>query len=358
MINVTKTYLPDLAEYKEYLEKIWQNAMLTNNGEFVKRLETEIKNFQKTENFFLVNNGTIALQIAIKALDLKGEIITTPFSYVATTSAILWENCEPVFVDIDSNTLNINADLIEDSITEKTSAILVTHVYGNPSDVEKIAEIARKYNLKVIYDAAHCFGVSYKNKSICSYGDISTLSFHATKLFHMAEGGGIVVNDLDIAERVFLLRQFGHIYDDHYTLGINGKVSEIHAALGLCVLPAVKKIIEYRRGITKIYDDTLNFEELRKPRLRNDTEYNYAYYPVVFKTEEMLKATLAVLATNDIYPRRYFYPSLNGLPYLKSKHICPVSEKISTSVLSLPLYYGLENEQVYKICDIINQTLC
>lgn len=358
MINVTKTYLPDLSEYKEYLEKIWENAMLTNNGEFVKRLETEIKNFQKTESFFLVNNGTIALQIAIKALDLKGEIITTPFSYVATTSAILWENCEPVFVDIDSSTLNINADLIENSITEKTSAILVTHVYGNPCNVEKIAEIAKKYNLKVIYDAAHCFGVFYKNKSICSYGDISTLSFHATKLFHMAEGGGIVVNDPDIAEKVFLLRQFGHIYDDHYTLGINGKVSEIHAALGLCVLPAIKKIVEYRKSITKIYDDNLVFEDLRKPQIRNGTEYNYAYYPVVFKTEEKLKATLAILASNDIYPRRYFYPSLNSLPYLKNKQICPVSEQISASVLSLPLYYGLENEVVYKICKIINQSVC
>ena len=210
MINVTQTFLPPLEEYTKYLEKIWDSKWLTNRGVLIKELERNLKDFLGVENLLMVNNGTIALQIAIKALELKGEIITTPFSYVATVSSIVWENCQPVFVDIDEDYLTIDETKIEEAITEKTSAILATHVYGNPCNVEAIQKIAERYNLKVIYDAAHCFGVKYKGESILNWGDISTLSFHATKVFHTGEGGAVICNNEELAHKIFYSHNFGH----------------------------------------------------------------------------------------------------------------------------------------------------
>ncbi|WP_338766592.1 DegT/DnrJ/EryC1/StrS family aminotransferase [Bernardetia sp. ABR2-2B] len=354
MINVTKTFLPSLEEYQTYLEKIWKNAWLTNRGEFVKELEEKLCTYLEVPNLLFVNNGTIALQIAIKALDLKGEIITTPFSYVATTSSIVWEGCEPVFVDIDTNTLCIDADLIESAITEKTTGILATHVYGIPCDVEKIEKIAKKHNLKVIYDAAHCFGVNYKGQSLLNYGDISTLSFHATKLFHTGEGGGIVVNNQELFHKVFYMHNFGHNGpEDFFGVGINGKSSEIHAALGLCVLPNMEEIIAKRKEISLLYDDILlkNFS-LKRPQIPSETEYNYPYYAILFESEKKLEEVQKRLNDNDIFPRRYFYPSLNTLNYTNS-FSCPVSEGISTRVLCLPLYYDLQLSDVEKIGKLI-----
>lgn len=353
MINVTKTYFPPLSEYQKYLERIWEKGWITNRGQFVQELEEKLCNFLQVKNLLFVSNGTTALQIAIKALELKGEIITTPFSYVATTSSIVWENCTPIFVDIDEKSLCINPDLIENAITENTSAILATHVYGIPCDVEKIDTIAKKYELKVIYDAAHCFGVKYKGQSILNYGDISTLSFHATKLFHTGEGGGIITKDEQLFEKLFYMHTFGHKGEELYLgLGINGKNSELHAAMGLCVLPKITELIQKRKEITEHYDNELKSTNLQRLQIPEDTIYNYAYYPVVFSSEEVLQKVKSRLNENNIFPRRYFYPSINTLEYVENK-TCKVSESIATRVLCLPLYDSLEKKMIERICNLI-----
>ncbi len=360
MINVTKSFLPPIEEYKQLLDGIWQRAHLTNHGPLVTDLEQKLKSYLQVPHFYFLNNGTIAIQIAIKALELKGEIITTPFSYVATTSSIVWENCEPVFVDIEPTTLTIDATKIEAAITPQTSAILATHVYGIPCNVELIESIAQKHNLKVIYDAAHAFGVEYKNKGLLNYGDVSTLSFHATKLFHTVEGGGITANNADVAHKISYQRNFGHqTPESFYGVGINGKNSEFHAAMGLCVFPHIETIIDSRKNICNTYDALLfaNDNGLTKPTVDAHTKYNYAYYPVLFKNEEQLLAVKDTLAANEIFGRRYFNPSLNTLEYIGKKYSCPVSENASKRVLCLPLYVGLEIENVEKISNIILNTI-
>lgn len=358
MIPVTKSFLPPIEKYQSYLEGIWQRAHLTNNGPLLLELEEKLKAHLESKHFIFLNNGTSALQLAIKGMKLKGEIITTPFSYVATTSSIVWENCTPVFADIDEKTLNINPAKIEKLITSKTSAILATHVYGIPCNVEAIEKIAKKYKLKVIYDAAHAFGVKYKEKPLVNYGDASTLSFHATKLFHTTEGGAIITNDEQLAHRFSYLRNFGHKgQEDFWGLGINAKNSEFHAAMGLCVLPYIDAIIKKRKELSELYDELLLKGKLiRRPQLPAHTEYNYAYYPVVFENEKILLSVCDSLKADFVYPRRYFYPSLNTVNYVK-KQAAPVSEDISTRVLCLPLYYELETEQVKRICKSILHVL-
>ncbi len=358
MINVTKTFLPDQEQYLQYVREIWDRGYLTNNGPLLKELEAQLKQYLGVENLYFCTNGTVVLQIAIKALELKGEIITTPFSYCATSHAIVWENCIPAFVDIDPKSFNINPDLIEQAITKNTSAILATHVYGNPCDVEKIEAIAKKHNLKVIYDAAHAFGVKYKGKSLLAYGDLSTCSFHATKVFHTIEGGALVSNLPELHEKLHLLRAFGHQGDESYLfVGINGKNSEFHAAMGLCNLPHVANIIQARKEIFSWYDTGLQWDKIFKPTLAEELEYNYAYYPIVFESEEQLLGVIAILKENEIIPRRYFYPSLNTLEFMPKKYDCPVSEDISARVICLPLFVGLPKEDVENICSIINDYL-
>lgn len=358
MINVTKTFLPDQEKYLQYVREIWDRGYLTNNGPLVQELEAKLKEYLGVDCFYYCGNGTIVLQIAIKALEITGDVITTPFSYCATSNAILWENCTPIFVDIDPQTFNINPELIEAAITPNTTAILATHVYGNPCDVEAIDVIAKKHNLKVVYDAAHAFGVTYKNKSLLSFGDISTCSFHATKVFHTIEGGGLISNHPELNEKLTLLRAFGHRGDEsYYFAGINGKNSEFHAAMGLCNLPHVGEIIEMRKEISELYNSLLNWDILSKPVLNPDIEYNYAYYPVVFPNEAIMKKVMADLAVNEIIPRRYFHPSLNTLEFMPKHFSCPVSESISSRVLSLPLYTDLPLQDVERISSIINQSL-
>ena len=323
----------------------------------VQELEQKLKDYLGVKNILFVSNGTIAIQLAIKALELKGEIITTPFSYVATTTSVIWENCQPVFADIDPITFCISPEDIEKRITPNTSAILATHVYGNACDVEKIQAIANKHNLNVIYDGAHSFGVKIGNESIFNFGDISTISFHATKLFHTIEGGAIVVNDDELAKKLFLYRSFGHIGDGYYTIGINGKNSEFHAAMGLTNLPHVAEIMENRKTSIELYRSFLHTEKISHPeKLENQTE-NYSYFPVVFENEETLLRVRKNLLDNEISTRRYFYPSLNNLPYLTTQYSCPISENISCRVLCLPLYYGLEKDSVERICNIVNASL-
>ncbi len=357
-INVTKSFLPPFEEYQEIIKGIWDNTWLTNNGPLVRKLETQLKEFLGVENLLFVGNGTIALQIAVKALNLTGEIITTPFSYCATTTSILWENLQPVFVDIEPNTFNINANLIEAAITERTSAIMATHVYGRPCDVEKIEKIAQKYNLKVIYDGAHSFGATFKGKSVLSFGDVSTCSFHATKVFHTIEGGSVICNDKQLFAQLELYRSFGHKGDDYFSMGINAKNSEFHAAMGLCNLPKVADIIEKRKIVSEKYDELLNWQKLKRPTqdIRGFV-YNYAYYPVIFESEQKLHEITSALSKEDITPRRYFFPSLNQLPYLDFYNPCPVSENLSVRALSLPLFYDLALNDVEKIASIINSNL-
>jgi dTDP-4-amino-4,6-dideoxygalactose transaminase len=357
-INVTKTYLPPMDEYVSYLNTIWERAWLTNNGPLVRELEETLKAYLGVPNLLFCTNGTIVLQMALKALALNddSEIITTPFSYVATATAILWEGCKPVFVDINERDMNIDVEKIEAAITPRTRAILATHVYGNPCDVERIAEIAHKHQLTVIYDGAHAFGATYKGKQLLSYGDIITCSFHATKVFHTTEGGCIIVHDPALAHKIFLSRQFGHVADDYYAIGINGKNSELHAAMGLCNLPHLAEIIAARKAVSEQYDSLLADTPLKRPVALPDTGYNYAYYPVVFTSEEELQKVRLALEAESIFTRRYFYPSLNNLPYHQGAP-CPVSENISLRVLSLPLFYGLAADDVARICSIIKANL-
>ncbi len=361
MINVTKTYLPPLAEYTKLLEQVWESAWLTNRGTLVQQLEAKLREYLGVDNVLLVNNGTIAIQIAIKALGLSGEVITTPFSYVATTSSLVWENCQPVFVDIETDTFSIDATQIEAAITPKTTAILATHVYGNPCDVDLIEEIANKHNLKVIYDAAHCFAVDYKGKSLYSYGDISTTSFHATKLFHTGEGGAIFCNDSSdekaLAQKNFYMHNFGHNgTEDFWGVGINGKVSELHAAMGLAVLPYLGEIIQNRKNIWELYANQLADTPLQILKIRANTKFNYAYFPVVFESESQLLRLVAILKNKKIAARRYFYPSLNNLPYVDTVAM-PISDSIAKRVVCLPLYPDLPLADAQYIIDLIKSAL-
>ena len=272
MIPVTKTFIPPIEEYSAVLNRAFKNGWLTNRGELVLELEQKITERLKLtqSQIICLNNGTIPLQIALKLLANKGEIITTPFSYVATTSAILWENCTPIFVDIHPKTLTINESFIEAAITDKTTCILATHVFGNPCNIEEIDRIAKKYNLKVIYDAAHCFGVEYKGKSIFEYGDISTCSFHATKVFHTGEGGAIFSTNKKIFDKIKLAHSFGHIGDDYILPGINGKMSELSAAMGIVNLNYLDLIIAKRKEIISFYNERLNFKKFESLELRGN----------------------------------------------------------------------------------------
>ncbi len=355
-IPVTKPFLPPKEEYLEYLSKIWDRNWLTNNGPNVKDLEKKLEKHLDIQNLLFLTNGTIAIQIAIKALELKGEVITTPFSYVATTSSLVWENCTPVFVDIDPGTFNVNPELIEKAITKNTTAILATHVFGNPCDVEAIQDIANRNGLKVIYDAAHCFGVNYKGMSLLEYGDISTLSFHATKLFHTVEGGAVVTANKELQAKMLYLRNFGHDGPERFAnLGVNGKNSEFHAAMGLCNLKYIDDIKAKRKEQYQTYLELLQDSNLKFQQIRNETDYNFSYFPVVFESENILFKVIEKLGEMGIKPRRYFYPSLAKLPYVEKNYDLPVADKTSKSVLCLPLYHKLELEDIELICRIIKQ---
>jgi dTDP-4-amino-4,6-dideoxygalactose transaminase len=357
MIHVTKSFLPPIEEYKAQVQRAWNNQWLTNRGELVLELEDKLKKYLNVTNLLVTNNGTIPLQIALKLLGKGGEIITTPFSYIATTAAIVWEKCDPVFVDIHPEYLTIDESKIEEAITSKTSAILATHVFGNPCHAEAIEDIAIKHKLKVIYDAAHCFGVSYNNRSLFDYGDISTCSFHATKLFHTGEGGALFANDKDLQHQLFYSHNFGHKgLLDFFGVGINGKMSELQAALGLTVLPYMHHILEERKKVVDFYMEHLDFSILQTIKIRENTDWNYSYFPVIFQSEGQLLKVEKALNTNDIIPRRYFYPSLNKVEYLNGSAM-PVSESIAEKVLCLPLYVGITSAELENITILINKNL-
>jgi dTDP-4-amino-4,6-dideoxygalactose transaminase len=356
--NVTQTFLPPIEEYTKILKRVWESKWLTNRGELVLELESKIKEVTKSKNCLAMNNGTIPLQIALKLLAKGGEVITTPFSYVATTSSIVWESCTPVFVDIDQTYWTIDPSKIEEAISPNTTCILATHVFGNICDIIAIEEIAKRHKLHVIYDAAHCFGVSYNGQSVFNYGDVSTCSFHATKVFHTGEGGMIFTQNNELFNQIYYSHNFGHNGpEDFYGVGINGKISELSAAMGLAVWPYFDEIISKRKEIVEKYLTLLSAYNLKFISLREGVDWNYSYFPVVFESEEMLNNVMRDLNKQDIYPRRYFYPSLNQIDYVKGES-CPVAEDISKRVLCLPLFHGLSFDKVNLISETIKKALC
>ena len=356
MLHVTKSFLPDLKEYVKYLEKIWDTHHLTNDGPFVKELEYKLGEYLEVENFIFVTNGTIALQLAIKALGLKGNVLTTPFSYCATTNSLIWEGCNPVFVDIDPISLTVNSQQIKSLSTQYSiSGILTTHVYGNCGDLENQESMAKEMGIPLIYDGAHAFGVKYKGKSIFNYGTVSTCSFHATKVFHTIEGGSVMTNDHKLAEKIRGIRSFGHKNDDYFDIGINGKNSEFHAAMGLVNFDNFASIKKHREISCSLYDSLLH-APIIKYLYNTELDRNYSYYPIIFTSEEVLLQVTEKLNNYQIYPRRYFYPSLNNLPTL-SGNVCLNSEDISKRILCLPLSADISEADIVKISSIIMSSL-
>lgn len=353
MIPVTKAYLPNKEKYQSYVDRIFQSGWLTNNGSLLQELERRLADYLGVKNIILVANGSFALQLAYKALALEGEVVTTPFSFAATTSTIAWEGLKPVFADINPRTFNIDPAQIEAQITSKTSAIVPVHVFGNPCDVDAIQAIADKHKLKVVYDAAHAFGSEYKDQSVLNFGDISTLSFHSTKLFHTIEGGAVITNDDELAKKVRLMINFGISSPTAIeSVGTNAKMNEFEAAMGLCVLDEIDTIRQRREDIWQVYTNELsNIVELQQ--WNEHGKNNCAYAPILFESEEQLLRIEAKLKENDILPRRYFYPSLDTLAYLNSKQVCKHSRDIASRILCLPIYPTLKLDDVQKIINIM-----
>ena len=362
LINVTKTHLPNKAKYQAYVDRIYESGWLTNNGIFLRELEARLQEHLGVKHLICVANGSLALQLAYKALDLKGEVITTPFSFVATASTLAWEGLTPVFADIHPTCFNLDPNNIEPLITEQTSAIVPVHVFGNPCQVEAIQAIADKHNLKVIYDAAHAFGTDYTdqnrhNQSVLNYGDISTISFHATKLFHTIEGGAVITNDDELAKKIRLLINFGITGPTTIeSVGTNAKMNEFEAAMGLCVLDEIDTIKTKRQRIWETFLQELpglvQFQQWN-PQSQN----NHAYAPVLFESEGQLLKVEAKLKEHNIIPRRYFYPSLDTLDYLQNRQACSISRDIASRILCLPIYPGLTAENQQAVIQVIRETL-
>ena len=361
-IYVTQPFLPPLEEFNVYLEQIWENKILTNGGPFHQRLEKSLCEYLGVDHIALFNNGTIALITALQALKVKGEVITTPYSFVATAHSLLWNGITPVFVDIEPNTLNIDPTKIEAAITPRTTAIMPVHCYGHPCDVDAIQEIANRHNLKVIYDAAHAFGVKCHCGSILKHGDLSVLSFHATKVFNTFEGGAIVCPDAETKHHIDQLKNFGFI--DELTVGlagINGKMSEINAAFGLVQLNHIDEALERRKKIDKLYRRLLaGVPGLHCLNDAGEKVANYSYFPVLISEEFPLSRDMLYekLKTEGIYARKYFYPLITDLdPYKKSgigdSNQTPIAKVASSQVLCLPIYPDLELVDQMKIVNKI-----
>ncbi|HDR51592.1 MAG TPA: DegT/DnrJ/EryC1/StrS family aminotransferase [Mariniphaga anaerophila] len=364
-IYVTQPALPPLAEFVSYLEQIWDNKILTNNGPFHQQFEKELAEFLDVPYISLFTNGTLALVTALQVLRISGEVITTPYSFVATSHSLWWNNIKPVFVDIEPEFCNLNPEKIEAAITPKTTAILPVHVYGNPCKVERIQEIADIYGLKVIYDAAHAFGVNYQNNSLCAHGDLSVLSFHATKVFTTMEGGAIICHDAATKKRIDFLKNFGFAGETTVMApGINSKMNEMQAALGLLQLKHFKKNIQQRKAIADIYLEKLNsvkgISVLSGPV---NTQSNYAYFPIFvdehkygLSRDELYER----LKQNGIFCRRYFYPLISEFPMYKGLDSAKpenlqIAQEIAKQVICLPIYPALEHDTVMKTSRIIGE---
>ena len=362
-IFVTQPFLPPLEEFDEYLKEIWESKWLTNNGQFHQELEQKLCEYLGVKYISLFSNGTLALITALQALHITGEVITTPYSFVATTHALWWNNIKPVFVDIEPEYFTLNPAKIESAITPITTAIMPVHVYGNPCRIEEIQKIADTYNLKVIYDAAHAFGVSIKGNSILNYGDLSILSFHATKTFNTIEGGAIICPDEKTKKRIDFLKNFG--FADEVTViepGINAKMNEIQAAYGLVQLKHIDEYIAKRETISDLYKDKLtNIEGLRFPDDIDWINHSYTYFPIlidVLKYKETRDEVYERLKRYNIYGRRYFYPLISQFPTYRSlpsanKENLPVATKVAEQVICLPIYPNLDKEDALRICSVL-----
>jgi dTDP-4-amino-4,6-dideoxygalactose transaminase len=363
-IYVTRPFLPPLNEYIPYLEKIWKSGWLTNEGDFHKELESSLKEYLGVKYISVLSNGTLALIIALKALDIRGEVITTPFSFVATTHSLWWNGLKPVFVDIEPGTFTLDPDKIEEAITPDTMAVLPVHVYGNPCKINRLNSISKKYGLKIIYDAAHAFAVKQGNRSILNSGDLSILSFHATKVFNTFEGGAIVCHSRKMKERIDNLKNFG-IIDELNVVepGINAKLNEVQAAFGILSLKYIDDNIRKRKEVSLKYRDLLkNIDGLSFMAEQPGTEYNYSYFPILIdhsshgKNRDLL---YDFLKTKNIFTRKYFYPLISRFPFYKDfpsakPENLPVAEKVANQVLCLPIYASLEPGEVKTICGYIH----
>ncbi len=357
MINVTKTYLPNKEKYQKYVDEIFESSWITNNGPLVKELEIRLAEYLGVKNIILVANGTVALEIAYRTLGLKGYVITTPFSFVATTSSLVTNGLHPIFADIDPRTLNMDTNKIEELITPNTSAIVPVHVFGNACEVEAIGEIAKKHDLKVVYDAAHAFDVKYKGESLLNYGDISTLSFHATKLFHTIEGGALIINDDALIEKARYLINFGIENQESIPdLGTNAKMNEFEAAMGLCMLDEMENISKKRKIVYERYEKELK-GLVDMPVNNPHSTQNYGYFTIVLKDEEQTLKVQKALNEKEIFPRRYFYPSLDTLNYIEPKQYSPLSRDISNRILALPMYPELSEDIQNKIIQLIKNNI-
>ena len=361
-VQVTRAHLPPLEDYLACVRRIFETHDLTNMGEYARRLEKELAALLDAPALIVCANGTLALQLALRLLGLNGRtVITTPFTYVATLSALLWEGCTPVFADIDAESLCMSPAEARRQLDAHPGAagLLPVHVYGNACDVGALDALARERGIPVLYDAAHAFGSRLDGRSLFAFGDAATASFHATKLFHTVEGGCIVARDPAARARLELLRAFGHRGDTHYSLGINAKLSELHAAMGLCLLPELGANIARRAGLTGIYDAAFGIgpdgapgrEGLWRPRLAPGLEWNHSYYPVIFPDGDIRARVTTALEAADIHPRRYFYPSLTRLPYVQSPP-CPVAEATAERVLCLPLWADMGPDLAALIADL------
>ncbi|REC95691.1 DegT/DnrJ/EryC1/StrS family aminotransferase [Kushneria indalinina] len=348
MIPFTRPFLPPEADYQRYINDMFSRQWLTNHGPLVQSLEEHLRGFLEIEHCHFVANGTLALQLAFKALALEGEVITTPFSFVATLNALLWEGLTPIFADIDPQTLTLDPARIEAAITPNTSAILATHIYGHPCDVEAIEAIARRHDLKVIYDGAHAFGSRHQGRSLLDYGDISITSFHATKLFHTIEGGALFTRSEVLSERIASLRAFGQAGG----AGINAKGSEAHAAMGLALWPWIDHILGSRADIAGVYDRWIDQRDLpvTRPDVLAGTEINHAYYPILLRSEAQLERVVHYMAEREIHPRRYFHPALNRVDTLSGATAeMPVAEDIASRVLCLPNFVAMTGEDAEQV---------
>lgn len=361
-IYVTQPSLPPLEEFIPYLEKIWDNKWLTNNGPFHQQLEKELADYLGVEYISLFTNGTVALVTALQALRISGEVITTPFSFVATAHSLLWNNIEPVFVDIDPDTFNLDPRKIEDAITPRTSAIMPVHVYGRPCNVEEIKRIADTYGLKVIYDAAHAFGVNYRGESVLKFGDLSVLSFHATKVFNTFEGGAIICPNKETKQRIDYLKNFGFVDETIVVApGINGKMNEVQASFGLLQLNYIEDAIIKRKRIDGLYREMLtDVRGIELPFLPKDSTQNYSYFPVVvgqdfpITCEQLYKK----FRENDVFARRYFFPLISEFPMyrrLPSANIknLRIATSVSESVICLPIYPDLQQSEIEEVVKVI-----
>ena len=361
-IYVTRPFLPPLEEFRQGLEEIWENKWLTNNGPILKRFNRELSDIFETENLCLFNNGTLALQIALQAMGISGEVITTPYTFVATTHALFWNNISPVFVDIEPDYYTIDPEKVEAAITPRTTAILAVHVYGHPCKLNALADIAQRHNLKLIYDAAHAFGTEVGDKSIAHFGDLSMFSFHATKLFHSLEGGMLIFKEAGLKGKLDYLKNFGFKNEVEVVMsGTNAKMNEMQALMGIQILNYLEEIIQKRAKITKVYRECLR----KVPGIRlvpapsSDIRYNYAYMPIEVDEQEF------GMSRDDLYERfkqwnvharRYFYPLVCDYACYRSIPVndsLTVARRVAGRILTLPIYDSLKLSEVEAICEII-----